>query len=620
MNTQNDIDLLRRFEPVIRYTKGEHFFPMDVELYVRACSLWVQRPGEQAVCLVPPEELTIDHLAQPYSDEFGAVHFLKITEPLSAAELASYTLKKRFFSKKSQGVQNGFHAGQGRLARVGYVSRFIDALFAITLLARGRVQGDTATAAAMTYDRLMADIKEENRYCYYGRVIRQDGWIALQYWFFHLFNNWRSGFFGVNDHESDWEMIYVYLSEAKTGEIRPEWVAYASHDYSGDDLRRRWDDPEVEKIGEHPVIYAGAGSHASYYTAGEYMVELELPFLSPVASVASKIQSFWREKLRQYGGEEDPSNQNSTSNIFRIPFVDYARGDGLSIGPGQDKEWAPPRLLDPTPAWVTNYRGLWGLYARDPLGGENAPSGPMYNRDGKVRRSWYDPLGWAGMDKVLTPDQALDTVLAQQAEVKARQVELKAEVEEKTTQLKKLGVEAAAMRGQPHLGKLYESHQKQIDALADEIDQLWAQLTSEQALLESLERYANQLRVGKREPRRAHIHRAHHPASSDELRLGRLAEFWAAVSISLMLVAFVGLVLFASDYLLWGLVAMVSLFVFIESGFRGRLTNLTSSVAIGLSLVATLILVYEFFWEVVSLIVLVAGGYILWENLRELWT
>ena len=36
-------------------------------------------------------------------------------------------------------------------------------------------------------------------------------------------------------------------------------------------------------------------------------------------------------------------------------------------------------------AWVSQYRGLWGLFARDPISGENAPAGPMYNRDGSPR-------------------------------------------------------------------------------------------------------------------------------------------------------------------------------------------------------------------------------------------
>ena len=41
-----DRALLRRFEPVLRFTKGERFLPMDVEPYVRESSLWVQRPGD----------------------------------------------------------------------------------------------------------------------------------------------------------------------------------------------------------------------------------------------------------------------------------------------------------------------------------------------------------------------------------------------------------------------------------------------------------------------------------------------------------------------------------------------------------------------------------------------
>ena len=41
-------ELLRRFEPVIRFTKGEWFYPVDCEPYAEACSLWVKRPGEDA--------------------------------------------------------------------------------------------------------------------------------------------------------------------------------------------------------------------------------------------------------------------------------------------------------------------------------------------------------------------------------------------------------------------------------------------------------------------------------------------------------------------------------------------------------------------------------------------
>src|SRR5215216_6247864 len=356
--------LLQRFEPVIRSTSGDKFYPMDVEPYVRACSLWVQRPGEEVVCVVPGGKLSLDRLAQQPKDVAGAVHFLKFTDAgdlgLDARGGRLRLFRKRAMDRKES--RRAFRAGRGRLARVGYFSRFVDALYSITLLARGRVPGESAAAASVAYERIMA---QQERYRYHGRVLRQDGWIVLQYWLFYPFNDWRSNFFGANDHEADWEKVFVYLSESESGEIRPEWVAYAAHEESGDRLRRRWDDPELEKSGEHPVVYACAGSHASRYSPGEYLTELEFPLPRAFAAARKVARSLWYRTLRQYS---DEYSAETPYELFTIPFVDYGRGDGLSVGPGQDREWDPPRLMiDPLPSWVSGYRGLWGLYTRDPF-------------------------------------------------------------------------------------------------------------------------------------------------------------------------------------------------------------------------------------------------------------
>jgi hypothetical protein len=586
MSIETNLALLRRFEPVIRYTRGERFFPMDAEHYVGLCSLWAQQPGQKALCLIPQPELTLERLAQPHPDSFQAVHFLKLDPPFEISQRATGS------NKGPAKSQRGFRAGLGRLARVGYVSRFTDAVFALSLLARGRVPGRTAATAATLYQHLMA---EGETYHYHGRVVRQNGWIALQYWFLYLFNNWRSGFFGANDHEADWEMICVYLSE-RPAEITPEWVAYASHDRAGDDLRRRWDDSELERVGEHPVIYAGAGSHASYFTAGEYLAELELPFLSPLVRLVEKQHEIWHRRLRQYEGPEPLSGQGASANILRIPFVDYARGNGLSIGPGQEKEWAQPHVLSPVPGWVACYRGLWGLYAHDPFSGEDAPAGPMYNRDGSARRAWYDPVGWAGLDKVPPPSAALAMVAVRQEALVARDIELQARIDEKSQELMGLGLEVAAMRGEPHMVQHHETHQTRIRELADEVDQLRTEQAGGQALMESLQGYAEELQAGQRAPARAHIQRAHQPASSQVLRASRLVEVWAAGSIGLMLLTLVVLLLFRQEYLLHGLVAILALFLFLEAVFRGRLTRLVTSVTLGLAVIAAMILLYEFFW------------------------
>jgi hypothetical protein len=612
---ENVTALLQRFEPVIRSTKGDGFYPIDVEPYVRNCSLWVQRPGREAVLVVPDGKLSLDRLAQQPLDEVGAVHFLKLSDA-EEIEPHSHEGRLRLFrrrAKERKESRGAFRAGRGRLARVGYFSRFVDALYSIALLARGRVPGESAAAASVTYEQIMA---EREHYRYHGRVIRQDGWIVLQYWLFYPFNNWRSGFFGANDHEADWEKIFIYLSESEGGEVRPEWVAYAAHNYTGDNLRRRWDDPEVEKVGEHPVIYVGAGSHASYFARGEYLTELIVPLPGPIARVTNSVRSFWKTRLGQYVGEE---GGNDGAGYFSIPFVDYARGDGLSVGEGGDKAWDEPRLLDdPTPDWVSGYRGLWGLYARDPFEGEDAPAGPMYNRDKSVARAWYDPVGWAGLDKVPPPTEALQAVLEQREDILSRCGALRAEIAEKSRELKKLGAGLAAMRDRSHLDAPRAEGTSRVAELSGEIDRLRAKLATDEAVSESLMEYAERLRTGERDPARAHISRAHTPASEDELRVSRVAEAWAAVSVSLMIISFVAIALFEREHLISMLVFSIAFFAFVEAGFRGRLVNLVSSANVGLAAVAALVLVYEFFWPLVVATVLVVGFYVLWDNLREL--
>ncbi|HRW04861.1 MAG TPA: hypothetical protein P5121_07190 [Caldilineaceae bacterium] len=612
MSQNRDIALLRRFEPIISFTRGESFFPMDVEPYVRTCSLWVQRRSSEPEQLVPRGKLDLTTLAYPYPDEFGTVHYLKFAEPLGAAEMAAQSREQILHPER-----NLFHPGKARLARVGYISRFIDALFSLSLLARGRVPGDSAAAAIRAYEQLAT---QNPTHIYHGRVVRQSGWLVLQYWFFYPFNNWRSGFFGANDHESDWEMICLYLSEEEaTGAVEPAWIAYASHDYHGDDLRRRWDDPELEKVDDHPVVYAGAGSHASYFQSGEYLTELELAIFAPLTRLFEQVRSVWRTRLRQYEGDDFGEDEQHRSTIFRIPFVDYARGDGLVIGPGQHCEWGEPRLLNPTPPWVSMYRGLWGLYTQDPFAGEDAPAGPMYNRDGTVRRAWYDPVGWAGLDKVTPTDEVAERVEEEKERIRDRQVQTRTTVDEMAAELQRLGVQAAAMRTQPHLYKPYLAHQERMKELSQEINTLRAQLAADEALLDALSYYADQLRAGADpEPLRSHLQRAHRPVSDETLRAGLLAEYWAAISVGLLMLIFLALITIGRQYLALGLLMMIALYAFIEAGFRGRLIRFVTSVTISTAVLSALVLAYEYFWEIVETGVLVMGIYILWENLREL--
>ena len=610
-----DRELLRRFEPVLRFTAGEQFFPTTVEPYLRRCSLWLQRRNQPPHQLIPVGELTVERLAQPHLAEFGARLYLKL-EATNAAAQAPLSIARPLHQTISDSLVNHtFHAGRGRLARVGYAARVADAAFSLSLLARGRVPMAAANAARIAYEQMQA---ESSNYVYYGRVVRQQRWLVLQYWFFYAYNNWRSSLSGANDHEADWEMITLYLPNCDDlAAVTPQWVAYATHDNQGDDLRRHWTDAEVQKQGEHPIVYAGAGSHANYYQPGEYLTELELKTFSRISRLLVPVRRFWKQQLRQYSGPT-VENGDELNNIFSIPFVDYARGDGLSIGPDQPIPWGETELLEPAPLWTTLYRGLWGLYTRDPFKGEDAPAGPMYNRDGSVRQSWYDPVGWAGLDKVLPANEMLEYLAQEQAILRKEQEELRVAIEGRAIRLQGLGTRAAAMENLPHLYRLFQENKQQIGELAEETDQLRAKLAGSQALSEALELRMVQWRNGERGDLRSHIHRAHEPATDATLRFNRLADVWAAVSISLMMIVLVALFYFARRYLIFGVSASIALFAFIEASVRGHVSRLITSINIWLSLIASLVLIYEFFWQIVVVFVLSAGIYILRDNLGEL--
>ncbi|MDQ3864688.1 MAG: hypothetical protein M3317_14555, partial [Actinomycetota bacterium] len=110
---------------------------MDVEPYVRNCSLWVQKPGREALRVVPDGKLSLDQLAQQPLDEAGAVHFLKLSdaEELDAESRGGRLELFRRSARNRKESREAFKAGRGRLARVGYSSRFVDALYSIALLA-----------------------------------------------------------------------------------------------------------------------------------------------------------------------------------------------------------------------------------------------------------------------------------------------------------------------------------------------------------------------------------------------------------------------------------------------------------------------------------------------------
>lgn len=99
----------------------------------------------------------------------------------------------------------------------------------------------------------------------YARVLADGEELALQYWFFYVYNDWN------DRHEGDWEMIQLLFDTddpVEALELGPASVAYAQHE--GAELAD-WDEGTVEvRDGSHPVVFPGEGSHAAYYRADQW--------------------------------------------------------------------------------------------------------------------------------------------------------------------------------------------------------------------------------------------------------------------------------------------------------------------------------------------------------------
>ena len=357
--------------------------------------------------------------------------------------------------------------------------------------------------------------------------MRRNGWIVLHYLFFYFMNDYRSTFNGANDHEADWEQVFIYLEDRPDGP-RPVWIAGAAHDYIGDELRRRWDDPPLVKEGDHPVIFAGAGSHASYFEQGEYLTRSPCRRCG-ASGAAERLRDFWRDTLRQ----PDPGDlaHDASSRPWRCPSWTTRAATALAIGPGQPAEWTPV-LIDDATDWVDGYRGLFGLDTHDRFAGERAPAGPKYTAPapsaspGTTRSAslawprWRRPIG-------CRPSCA-------SASTRSQGIRGGGDGD-------RAGASAAAARcGSPRAfgrrldGRVHEargaSSQARRQASHSAPRSPGFETRSGPWRLRSA-----RVELGDHGSPTAHLRHAMHPMPPESARYGRLVEFWSAVSISILL-------------------------------------------------------------------------------------
>ncbi len=184
----------------------------------------------------------------------------------------------------------------------------------------------------------LAEGKPSLAYAHVTTQAGAPGKLALEYWFYYYFNDFN------NKHESDWEGIQLVFDADTVEEALlagPSEVGYAQHE-GGE--RADWDDDKLEKVGDHPVVYPAAGSHASYYS-----------------------DRLWLGRTASEGiGCDD-----STGPSHRVQLA-------AVVVPTE------PASRDGNLAWLA-YDGLWGEKEKAP---NNGPTGP------NTKDRWLEPITW----------------------------------------------------------------------------------------------------------------------------------------------------------------------------------------------------------------------------------
>lgn len=483
MDNDQQLELLRRHTPIVRFDSRELFFPIAVDGYL-ADSTLMSSDRTELVALGEIDEKRLDHTC-------GDNCYLQFVSDLDRRSVVR--AEARRLARKLLGP---------RLGRVGLFGRMLDALFLLSVFVRPTTPRLTTAAIALKLERL----RLHRQPVVYGRVVEVAGWLVLHYAYFYAMNDWRSGYRGLNDHEADWEQAWIMCDPV---DQQPIWVVASNHEHRGPDLRRHWNDAECRRVGDHPVLFAGAGSHALYFRAGDYVTRIDVPGLRWLL----RLQRWIRSALRI----RDQAAERGLGPALGMPFVDAATGDGPSI-----EDWDVQILDDERPCFGS-FRGLWGLDTGDPTNGERGPSGPKFDRSGEIRTSWADPVGFAGLHGSSPPSKApleagldnLDKTLSYLEQEIVRTSRLLPLIQQAETPAE---------------------FQEASDRLSDLLRQR-AELQDQRKRLEQGDRPERDIR--------AHLDNPAIPLAPPQ-EAGRILAFWAAVSVPLLLLSVGALFLFES--------------------------------------------------------------------------
>ena len=363
------------------------------------------------------------------------------------------------------------------------------------------------------------------------------------------------------------------------------------------------------------MIHAGAGSHAAYFEAGEYITTVPLPAFRGVQGFFDCL----RHVLARHAPPGRPGRSRSDGSRRRpsIPFIDYARGDGLAIGPEQGAEWSVVAGRRRRAVGRRLSRTVGPRHA-DRFAGERAPAGLKYTRTGSVRPSWNDPIGFLGLDKVAPPFREVQAIDERVAKLEAEEAGVDADIAKVHDGLPGLD---QAVRALGDDGSLERAHRARTAELAEreaEVARLRARKAELRDELQALAARRAQAMAGDRGDPRAHLSHDHHPQTGTDQQYGRVVEFWSAISVSLALIALIALI-YLTRLPTWAgiLFAVVGYFA-LEAVFRRRLIDLLLRLTLLMALLGAVILAVSYATQLVVLAIAGVAVLTLIDNVREI--
>ena len=219
-------ELLRQYQPVVRFDSHEAFFAHDVRAMADNAAFRLTRadPSQPGGYLIATHAsgLTVDFLAVTDGKYPGGA-----------------------------GVVPGDHFGLDLQGSDAFADRIGD------------------------YRQIERDLDPRWRNVVYGRAVGTGGQIVagaedevwLQYWYFYIYNDAQFGG-RVDLHEGDWEMVQIQLRSGV-----PACAIFAQHAYAE---QQPWTAVGQDAALHCPVVYPGRGSHASYFEPGLHRTHVKV--------------------------------------------------------------------------------------------------------------------------------------------------------------------------------------------------------------------------------------------------------------------------------------------------------------------------------------------------------